>query len=95
MNQEKFNKKLLVEGIDDQHVIWALCQNFKLNENFDIIDCKGIDKLINQIPLRIKLVETLGIIIDADTNIEKRWHSLSDLLSKQGFNIPKELPNEG
>ncbi len=26
--KEKFNKELVVEGNDDQHVIWALCGIF-------------------------------------------------------------------
>ena len=49
--KEKFNKKLLVEGNDDQHVIWALCAQFKIIETFDVIDCEGIDKLLEQIPV--------------------------------------------
>lgn len=32
MHREKFNKKLLVEGNDDQHVVWALCKKFDLPE---------------------------------------------------------------
>ena len=43
--KEKFDKKLLVEGNDDQHVIWALCEQFKVNETFDVIDCEGKEKL--------------------------------------------------
>jgi hypothetical protein len=39
--KENFNKKLLVEGNDDKHVIWALCEHFKINETFDVIYCKG------------------------------------------------------
>jgi hypothetical protein len=40
--KEKFPQELLVEGNDDLHVLWALCENFKLVENFEIIDTKGI-----------------------------------------------------
>ena len=46
-----YNKKLLVEGKDDQHVIWALCEKFKVEKSFEVIDCEGIDKLIEQIPI--------------------------------------------
>ena len=40
--QEKFPQKLLVEGNDDQHIIWALCQKYSLTHNFDAIDCVGL-----------------------------------------------------
>jgi len=93
----KFNKQLLVEGNDDMHVIMALCQKFTVNENFEIIDCKGIDKLFTQIPIRLKQsgFETLGIIIDADAEIKSRWSTLKSIFSKQGISLPDEIPNEG
>lgn len=95
--KENFNKKLLVEGNDDQHVIWALCERFTVNENFDVIDCEGITKLYEQLPVRFKQaqVDTIGLIIDADSEIKDRWKSISTLLSLQGFTIPEEIPLEG
>ena len=94
---EKFGKKLLVEGKDDQHVIWALCEKFKIPEAFDVIDCDGIDNLYDEIPLRFKQsgVQTIGIVIDADINLQNRWISVRGLLEKQGFEVPRELPEEG
>ncbi len=95
--KEKFEHKLLVEGNDDQHVIWALCEKFKISESFDVIDCEGIDNLYKQIPIRIKQsqIKTLGIIIDADSDIKNRWDSLKIIFSEQGFKIPDELPSLG
>ncbi|ELY2018334.1 hypothetical protein SL053_002254 [Flavobacterium psychrophilum] len=95
--KENFNKKLLVEGNDDQHVIWALCEKFTVNENFDVIDCEGITKLYEQLPVRFKQaqVNTIGLIIDADSEIKDRWKSISALLSLQGFIIPQEIPIDG
>jgi hypothetical protein len=94
---EKFTKKLLVEGNDDQHVIWALCEHFKINETFDIIDAEGIDKLLVQIPIRFKQtdIDTIGIIIDADTDLKSRWNNLKQIFSDQGIPLPVELPAEG
>ena len=93
----KFNKQLLVEGNDDLHVIMALCQKFTVIENFEIIDCKGINKLLTQIPIRLKQssFETLGIIIDADTEIKKRWAALQAIFSKQEITLPNEIPTDG
>jgi hypothetical protein len=94
---EKYNKKLLVEGNDDQHVIWALCEKFNIPETFDVIDCVGIDKLYESIPVRLKQsdIETIGIIIDADVNLNDRWKSVRNLLLKQEFKVPEDLPEGG
>ncbi|MDR0619061.1 MAG: hypothetical protein LBG17_04085 [Bacteroidales bacterium] len=94
---EKFDRKLLVEGNDDQHVIWALCKRFDLAETFDIIDCGGIDKLYEAVPVRFKQsgLQAIGIIVDADIEINSRWTSVKELLSKQGFTVPNDLPPTG
>jgi len=94
---EKYSKKLLVEGNDDQHVIWALCEKFNISNVFDVIDSMGIDNLYNSIPVRFKQanIETIGIIIDADVNLNDRWESVIDLLLNQGFKLPEDLPHEG
>ena len=85
---EKNEAKLLVEGNDDQHVIWALCQKFKIQETFDVIDCGNYQKVINQLKTRLKFfpenLNTLGIVVDADFEIENRWKSLKTILSDFG-----------
>ena len=95
--KERHNKKLLVEGNDDQHVIWALCGKYHIPENFDVIDCTGIEKLEKRIPVTFKLsdVETVGIIMDADTNLRSRWDTLKHTLSTVGFKMPDTLPESG
>ena len=97
--KEQHNQKLLLEGNDDQHVIWALCQKYNITESFDVIDCEGITKLISQIPIRFKQsnVETIGLIIDADVDIKNRWTTIKSTLeaSKLGFDLPVEIPIEG
>jgi hypothetical protein len=95
--KEKFNRKLLLEGNDDQHVIWALCEKFGINENFDVIDCEGVANLLAQIPIRFKQsgIEIVGIIIDADINISERWVTISGLLSSSGYVCPIAIPTEG
>jgi len=85
---------LLVEGNDDQHVIWALCEKFNVPENFEVIETGGIDKLFEQLPVRLKEadVKTIGIIIDADTNIKSRWATLNNILKEKMPSFPEE-PN--
>jgi len=90
------NKVLLVEGNDDLHVISALCKKFKLPQNFVVIDCKGIDNLIEQIPVRLKTdIETIGIIIDTDLNINNRWDTLKTIFRSKNFEVVDNLPVEG
>lgn len=94
--KERFNKKLLVEGNDDLHVVCALCEKHTVPETFDVIDCKGIRNVIDEMLFRLKLrVETIGIMIDADTDINVRWQSIRDILKKQGFEVPADLPKTG
>jgi len=94
---EKYSKKLLVEGNDDQHVVWALCEKHNICETFDIIDCQSIYKLVEQIPVRLKEsgIDTIGIMIDADIDIKARWQSIRNQLEKQHFHIPTDLPDKG
>lgn len=94
---EQYNKKLLVEGNDDQHVIWALCEQFDIKETFDVIDCEGISKLFEQVPIRLKQsgINTLGLIIDADIDILDRWNSVRDRFLNYGITIPEVLPKNG
>lgn len=94
---EKFDKKLLVEGNDDQHVIRALSERAHIAETFDVIDCDGFDNLRHEIPVRLKQsdIQTVGIIVDADTEINGRWMSVKNLLSAQGFDVPEQLPDSG
>ncbi len=93
----QFRKQLLVEGNDDRHVMLALCKQFNIPKNFEIIDCNGIDNLLMQIPVRLKQsdVKSLGIIVDADTHIKQRWNDLQSIFSKQGINFPKDIPKGG
>ncbi|MGY0034376.1 DUF3226 domain-containing protein [Pedobacter sp. NJ-S-72] len=94
---EKFAKKLLVEGNDDQHVLFALCEKHQIDHCFDIVDCEGIDKLFDQIPIRLKQsnIEVIGIILDADSDLRLRWDRLINIISPLGFNFPPDMPEEG
>lgn len=95
--KEKYDKKLLVEGNDDKHVIWSLCQQFSVLNNFDVIDCKGVDNLFQQIPVRLKQsgIRTLGIVLDADLDIRIRWQKLQRILKPKGYDLHPSETNDG
>ncbi len=91
------NQILLVEGIDDKHVMFALFEKYKVNESFSVIDCKGVTNLFQQIPVRFKQsgIDTIGIILDADTDIGARWQAVKDRVNTQFDNLPNDIPNDG
>jgi len=94
-----YSKILLVEGNNDKHVVLALCEKYQVAMNFCIEDCGGIGNLTNQeyISARFKQsgINTIGIIIDADTNLQTRWEKLNNALIANGFNVPKIFPKDG
>jgi hypothetical protein len=96
-SKEKFNAKLLVEGNDDQHVIWAICEKYEIAETFDVIDCEGISQVLERLPLDLKQadIRTVGIVLDADQNLKKRWQNLRNSLLLNGYQLPEQPSPEG
>ena len=86
--------QLVVEGLDDKHVVWAFCKKFKLPETFEVVDTEGYDNLRDGLDERILSgsFEKLGIIVDADSDISSRWQSISDVLKAFGYILP-DAPN--
>ena len=104
------NRILFVEGIDDQHTIWAICEQLKVEETFKVIvpdgegkipkkdarqnELGGIDNVLKATQLYLiagsSAVGRVGIVIDADENLNARWQSVSSILAKAGF---KDLPD--
>lgn len=84
-------KILLVEGTDDEHVLKHLCGNRNVG-NLDEVKPQGsAELLLENFPVRLKEsdVESLGVVIDADTDLATRWHSLRDRLTAAGYqNVP-------
>lgn len=91
---------LLAEGINDCHVISALCAKYQLPKNFKLFDCGSDDKLTKKLSALIKSngvdkKQTLGAVIDADDNLTGRWQSISDKLQKSGYTLPTEPSPNG
>ncbi len=95
MSQPKAHSQLVVEGKDDQHVVWGLCEAHYVPEVFavkiastqeDSVD-GGIDELLRGLPVRLKApgLQNLGIVVDADTNVTARWQALLSRLSDAGY----------
>ena len=98
--KESHTYKLLVEGNDDQHVVWALCEKHHVPESFDVIDCESVDNVLKAFELRLKLVDhnqRIGVVVDADVNLKSRWESIVSILKKTGkYDCGKiGLPQDG
>lgn len=101
-------QQLLVEGKNDFHVICALCEKYRVPENFSveivvnndrkIKETQGIEELLASLPVKLKEenLETLGIVVDADSNLAARWQAVTTRLQKSGYqNIPSIPPATG
>lgn len=87
------NKLLLVEGKDDQHIMYALFEKFAVPQTFEIKSKEGIDELLKSLPIHLKSkLDAIGILVDADENIQKRWDSIKNILDLAGYSTPKQ-PN--
>lgn len=91
---------LLVEADDDQHVVGKLLQHYQVpylvdrgqldsvqTDTIVIRKQGGVDNLLASLPSVLKGqsdLERLGIVVDADTDIEHRWSSLRQILIKAG-----------
>ena len=90
---------LLVEGIDDEHVLKHLCGNRGVPRLDDVKSHGGVEQLLDSFPVRLKASEDgdiVGVVIDADTNLSSRWQSLRDQLIRVGYgNVPENPAPDG
>jgi hypothetical protein len=83
--------QLLVEGNNDRHVIWALCEQHQVPETFSVEiakeDSGGVEALLKSIPVRLKVsgLRALGIVLDADQNLTSRWNAVCERLRQAGY----------
>ncbi len=90
----------MVEGNDDLHLIYNICAVFNVAETFKIEDCKGIANLLKGLPVRLKgsgEIKTIGIVMDADIDIQSRWLQMRQILIKSNLygDIPVNCPQGG
>jgi hypothetical protein len=89
---------LLVEGRDDEHVVYALRDAHGIPKVFDVTVKEGYTQLLNSIPVELKASgrERLAVILDADEDLQKRWNQLSYFLLQAGCpGVPRHPQPEG
>ena len=91
----KIKNILLVEGKDDEHVIYAIRDFYGVEkETFKIKDKQGIENVLEETDSTLvdgNLDVCLGIVIDADTDLSIQWQRVSNILRKAGY---KNIPNQ-
>lgn len=92
--------RLLVEGKDDQHVVWNLAERLRLKETFEVVSKDSYEQLIDALPIELKstnVLERLGVVVDADEGVERHWQAIRNVLGRSGFysGLPRVLPIDG
>ncbi|WP_254174905.1 DUF3226 domain-containing protein [Planktothrix pseudagardhii] len=87
------DKVLLVEGINDCHVVMALCRNHCVSNTFGIYECgsdDGVLKRLNALIIRPNPPEVIGVMLDADhpSSVQGRWQSIKDKLRHYSYVFP-------
>ena len=91
-------KILLVEGKDDQNVVWALCNAYELPRDFEVIENGGKGILLSNLSrylLAPLMYPVLGILMDADDNPESTWDAIATRLRDAGYSVPSRPDAEG
>ena len=91
---EDLTGQLLVEGSNDFHVLCSLFAKRKVPKNTFGIKEKGSYEELRDgldVELDVPHVDTIGIIVDADENLDSRWEELTELLESLGYaDIPDQ-----
>ncbi len=88
-----------MEGRDDEHVLKHICGNRGIAHLDEVKPHGGVVKLLESVPVRLKASEDgdiVGVVIDADTDVQARWQSLRDRLIDVGYqNVPADPAPDG
>lgn len=78
---------LLVEGNDDEHVLYSLFEHYHIPEQFEVWNTEGVTQLLEALDVELDRagLKRLGIIVDADTDLATRWQSLRDILLRRQY----------
>jgi hypothetical protein len=101
MTRENASARLIVKGRDDKHSVIHLMERHNVDwDNAEdsppyIRDCGGIDLLLKSIPISAKSYPRLGIMIDANNEIQSRWTCVKSRLASVGVKLPNSPDANG
>ena len=89
-------KLLLVEGVDDKHVVEHLCRKLVPDLAFRCQDTGGSDPLLKAISPAMRPLErtALGILMDANDDLAARWQAIGHRLLGEDVQLPPQ-PERG
>lgn len=95
----KGSRLLLVEGQNDCHVVWSLCEHYNVPQTFGVYVCGSDEKVIKRINALIvgsQQMEVIGVCIDADNpSLQGKWQSISAKLIEHGYSVPQKPEKDG
>jgi hypothetical protein len=95
LSKDVVENRLLVEGPEDLHVCYHLLNHHGLADQVKILDKQGIENLLRS--LRVELLGSgkrhLGVVVDADHDLNARWQSLQDTLINAGYKTVPTSPD--
>jgi hypothetical protein len=86
---------LLVEGVNDCHVVLALCGTHKVPETFGLYQCGGKGRVLKRLNALIVAPDqpyAIGAVLDADADLEDEWRSVRAKLRDHSYRFPNS-PN--
>lgn len=100
MNDRNSDNILLVEGSDDCNIIKKFCEDNSINKNsFGFCKCGADNKVLKKIDALTRTsgpenkVKIIGVILDADADIEARYKDIKANLEK--YKLPADFPEKG
>ena len=90
-------KLLLVEGLDDKHVVEHLCRKVAHDLTFVCKETRGSDPLLKAISVETKLDgrRALGIVMDANDDLAARWQAIDHRLRGADVQLPDQPAHGG
>ena len=92
-----FSRVLLVEGVDDKHVVSHICNRYQCIPHFKIADKSGFSELVRSIVPEINVSGRLavGILADANDDPNARWQAIAYQLREANVVVPSNMSDVG
>lgn len=94
LDPRPYDPLLIVEGVDDKHVIRHLAERWDRALEFAIKDYESIENVLPNIPDHIDEPgrPAIGIVVDADTQASNTWNRIWDRIRDAGRTISPVPP---
>lgn len=90
---------MLVEGINDCHVVMALCKAHDVPQTFGLYECGNDDGVLKRLNASILGADhplAIGVMLDADNpSLETRWQGIRDKIRSHPYELPEAPTVDG